>query len=92
MSHGDTETPGRTALKAWVSAKGKGAQSALAARLGVSEALVNQWRSGSCRPSHVYRDAIELVTGINPRDWETEDERERRKRAIAGPDTTKGAA
>lgn len=92
MSRPATETPGRTALKAWILAQGKGAQSALASRLGVSVTLVNLWRSGSCRPGHVYRDAIELVTGIDPRDWETDDERDRRKRAITGPESTKGAA
>lgn len=85
MSRAATDTPARTALQAWISAKGRGAQADLATRLGVSIQLVNQWLAGSCRPGHVFRDALELVTEIDPRDWETNDERKRRTRAMAGP-------
>lgn len=86
MARPETDTPARQALKDWISSKGRGAQSELATRLGVTEQLVNQWRSGSCRPGQVYRDALEVVTGIDPRDWETGKERDRRKRAMVGPE------
>lgn len=85
MSRAETDTPARTALKAWISSKGRGSQADLALRLGVTIQLVNQWLAGSCRPGQVYRDALELVTEIDPRDWETVAERDRRKRAMAGP-------
>jgi transcriptional regulator with XRE-family HTH domain len=85
MSREEVKTPGRELLKAWVSERDRGSQAKLAERLGVSEQLISQWRSGACRPGSIYRDALEAATGIEPHQWETDKEREQRKRALTGP-------
>ena len=78
------DTEGRHLLAAWLlSGERRGAQSALASKLGVTSSLVSQWVSGAARPGEVYREALAGIAGIEPSKWDTKDEAERRAKAVA---------
>lgn len=79
------DTKGRHLLAAWLlgAEEKRGAQSALAERLGVTSSLVSQWVSGAARPGEVYREALAGIAEIDASEWDTADEAERRKKALA---------
>jgi DNA-binding transcriptional regulator YdaS (Cro superfamily) len=84
VARNEIETEGRESLKKWLAGKERGAMTALADQLGVTVQLISQWCAGTCRPGPLYWDAIEVATEIRPHEWQTEEERERRRKAMRG--------
>jgi transcriptional regulator with XRE-family HTH domain len=70
-----TQTPAGAQLRDWLEG-GRLSISALARRVGVAPAAVSQWLSGTARPKHQHRLALERITGILAVDWFTASERE----------------
>lgn len=46
----------------------------LARKLELAQPSVSAWISGTSRPEPEMREALRLLTGIDPRDWYTADE------------------
>jgi transcriptional regulator with XRE-family HTH domain len=73
-------TEGRRLLAAWLKGAGR-SQTALAHLLRINQAMISAWASGSCRPEAHHREALEHLTGIPARAWQTPAERAYVRRA-----------
>jgi transcriptional regulator with XRE-family HTH domain len=72
-----TDTPGRQALQKYLEAETLRSQNWLARLLGVGQQTVSLWMRGYNRPGFAHMAMIQLVTGISPDLWLTDDERSR---------------
>lgn len=70
-----TTSAGAEALRLYLSADPSRSQSGLATALGVSQPSVNDWVHDTARPKPHLREALEILTGIPARSWDTADER-----------------
>jgi len=77
--------PGRQLLVDWLEADPSNRTKALVAQaLGVSSSAVGQWTSGRAVPAHVYRQPLQVLTGILEDAWVTDVERNRAEVALRG--------
>lgn len=86
-----TTTPGADQLRAYFEAE-RGRQSALARRLGISQAAVSAWASGDSRPEPAYREALSVALNIPVEAWVNDDDRAIVERARAAVATADAAA
>jgi hypothetical protein len=77
------DTPARRQLVAWMAENPKRRSRGFIARsLGVSQPAVSAWITGISRPAEELRPALQLLAGIDPNLWRTDDERGREIRAL----------
>lgn len=60
---------GRAKLLEWMRECPRRTAAALARACGVSQPAVSAWCRGAARPEPVYRDALQILTGIPAEDW-----------------------
>lgn len=73
------DVPGCALLVRWLNVKwGRAAE--LARVCQVHRNSVNHWKFGITRPERDLRDLVRHVTGIDPADWLTPEEREEQRR------------
>jgi len=77
-------TEGSARLRAWIAAgpRTERSQSAVARAIGVSQPAVRLWIEGATRPEPRHRLALEVLTGIAPTAWESEEERRALKKRL----------
>ncbi len=61
---------GAVALDKWLTARGRGAASALAMEMGITPAMVSGWRSGDKKPVAKYRLDMEERGVAGARSWD----------------------
>ena len=70
----NTTTLGADQLRAYFEGE-RGRQSALARRLGISQAAVSAWASGDSRPEPAYREALSVALNIPVDAWVNDEDR-----------------
>ena len=83
----NTTTPGADQLRAYFEGE-RGRQSALARRLGISQAAVSAWASGDSRPEPAYREALAVALSIPVEAWVNDEDRAIVARAVAATPVT----
>lgn len=71
----DGFTRGAASLKAFLADHDDWNQAKLAGFLGISQPSVSSWIRGVTRPEPHLREAVEILTGIPAKDWDTDGER-----------------
>ena len=68
-------TAGRAKLEEFLASGHK--QTEVAKKLGVVQSAIAAWVAGTGRPEPQHREALQVIAGIDPALWQTEQERQR---------------